>query len=329
MRSYSDVPYRVLIYTVLLAICVAGCRSSDEPEEDQQVPATHTETITPRSGGSISFVMVLVPGGTFMMGSREDEPGHKDDEGPCQQVRVSRFYLCTTETTLELFEAYYEETVGPKRDDIAAGQSTGEVDAITGPTPVYGDLSMGYGKKHPAMGMTWDNAETFCVWLSKKTGRKYRLPTEAEWEYAARAGATDVFGCGNDPSRLADFAWYKANSDGELHEVGQKKSNAFGLYDVSGNVREWVSDFYSPGAYGSAANKPMAVNPSGPSGPSGGKVHVARGGDYNSPAEDLRCAARAFEESWWRSLDPQIPKSRWWLPQMDFIGFRIAESIDP
>ena len=326
MRSYSDVPYRVLIYAVLLAVCVAGCQSFDEPEEEREVPATHTGTITSRSGGSISFKMVLVRGGTFMMGSRANEPGHEDDEGPSHRVRVSRFYLCRTETTLDLFEAYYEETVGPKRDDIAAGQSTGEVDAITGPTPVYGDLSMGYGKKHPAIGMTWGNAETFCRWLSKKTGRKYRLPTEAEWEYARRAGTTEVFGCGNDPGRLGDFAWDKANSDGEPHVVGQKKPNAFGLYDMSGNVGEWVSDFYSPVAYGSAANKRMTVNPSGPA---DGKVHAARGGDYDSPAEDLRCAARAFEESLWRSLDPQIPPSRWWLPQMDVIGFRIAESIDP
>jgi formylglycine-generating enzyme required for sulfatase activity len=183
---------------------------------------------------------------------------------------------------------------------------------------------MGYGKKHPAMGMTWHNATTFCKWLSRKTGRKYRLPTEAEWEYACRAGTTNVFGCGNAPNGLADFAWYKANSDGEPHEVGKKKPNAWGLYDMSGNVREWVRDFYSPEAYKNSVNESPTVDPQGPT---SGKVHVARGGDYSSSIEELRCAARAFEEEWWRDGDPQIPKSKWWLPEMDFIGFRIAISI--
>jgi formylglycine-generating enzyme required for sulfatase activity len=175
------------------------------------------------------------------------------------------------------------------------------------------------------MGMTWHNAMTFCRWLSKKTGKVYRLPTESEWEYACRAGTTNVFGFGNAPEKIGDFAWYEATADSENSEVGKKKTNAWGLYDMSGNVREWVYDFYSPTAYKEAARKSPAVNPKGPK---TGKVHVARGGDYNSSVEELRCAARAFEEKWWRSGDPQIPKSKWWLPEMDFIGFRVARSVD-
>jgi sulfatase modifying factor 1 len=92
-----------------------------------------------------------------------------------------------------------------------------------------------------------------------------------------------------------------------------------------GNVSEWVYDFYSPTAYQEAAKKNPAVNPQGPK---TGKVHVARGGAYHSSAEELRCAARTFEEDWWRSGDPQIPKSQWWLPEMDHIGFRVARSVD-
>jgi formylglycine-generating enzyme required for sulfatase activity len=184
---------------------------------------------------------------------------------------------------------------------------------------------MGYGKQHPAIGMTWHNAMTFCRWLSKKTGKQYRLPTEAEWEYAYRAGTTSVFGFGDDPSQLVDFAWYKDNSDSEPQDVAKKKPNAWDLYDMLGNVSEWVHDFYSPTAYKEAAKKNPAVNPKGPE---RGRVHVARGGDYSSSKEQLRCAARIFEQDWWRSGDPQIPKSKWWLPEMDFIGFRVARSVD-
>ena len=333
MQRYSTVPYCVVKYVALLAISIVAFQSSDVPGKGRKPPRRYTETVTSKSGENISFEMVPVPGGTFVMGSPKGKPGRKNDEGPQHEVRLHPFYLCTTETTLELFLAYYQETMSAKEDFIEveqakkdAEQSRGDVDAITGPTPVYGDLTMGYGVKHPAMGMTWHNAMTVCRWLSKKTGRKYRLPTEAEWEYACRAGTTNVFGFGNAPNRLADFAWYEDNSDGETNEVAKKKPNAWGLYDMLGNVCEWVYDFYSPTAYKEAAGKTPAVNPKGPK---TGKVHVARGGDYSSSIEELRCAARAFEEEWWRSGDPQFPKSKWWLPEMDFIGFRIARSINP
>ncbi len=315
----------------LLAIGVTAFQSSDVTGKDCKLPRRYTETITSESGEKSSFEMVLITGGTFIMGSPKGELGHQDDEEPQHKVRLDPFYLCTTETTLELFLTYYSETMSAKKDYFEteqaskdAEQSKNNVDAVTGPTPVYGDLTMGYEKNHPAMGMTWHNAMTFCKWASRKTGRKYRLPTEAEWEYACRAGTTNVFGFGNDPNRLADFAWYEANSDGQTRGVGKKKPNACGLYDMLGNVREWVYDFYSPNSYSNAANESPTVNPRGPT---RGKVHVARGGDYNSSIEELRCAARAFEEKWWRSGDPQIPKSMWWLPQMDFVGFRIARSF--
>jgi formylglycine-generating enzyme required for sulfatase activity len=295
-------------------------------DEGGEVPKAYTETVTSQNGDTTSFEMVCVPGGTFVMGSREDEPGSKDDERPQHKVRVAAFYLCTTETTIELLEVYYEETVGTKRSYSSGGQNRDDVDAITGPTPVYGDVTMGYGKKHPAIAMTWHNATTFCKWLSQKTSRRYRLPTEAEWEYACRAGTSSIFGFGDDAKLLGDFAWYEVNSDGEPYEVGRKKPNAWGLYDMSGNVREWVHDFYGEEGYKDAAKESPSVNPQGPS---GGRVHVARGGDYDSSAEELRCGARAFEETWWRDGDPQIPKSKWWLPQMDIIGFRVARSVDP
>jgi formylglycine-generating enzyme required for sulfatase activity len=333
MKQFSTFSYRVVTYLVLLVISVLACQTAKDVEgKDSGHKKKYTETITSKNGEEISFDMVLVPGGTFDMGSPEDESGRKDDEGPQHKVRISPFYLCTTETVLELFLAYYQETMSAKKDFFEAEQekqeaeqSKKDVDAITGPTPVYGDLTMGYGKKHPAMGMTWYNATNFCKWLSQKTGRKYRLPTEAEWEYACRAGTSNASGCANNQNQISDFAWYKDNSEDETSEVARKKPNSWGLYDMQGNVREWVYDFYSPDAYKDGAKKNPTVDPRGPK---SGKVHAARGGDYSSPVEELRCAARAFEEDWWRSGDPQIPKSKWWLPEMDFIGFRIARTID-
>ncbi len=323
---------RIVACIVVLMFCIAALAPAGAFAAKGDLPKKYTETITDENGDKLSLDMVLIPGGTFTMGSPAGEVGRKKDEGPQQKVKLDPFYLCTTETTIKLFMAYYQETVTAKKDFVTVEQakkdteqSRDDVDAITGPTPVYGDMTMGYGKKHPAIGMTWHNAMTFCRWLWRKTGRKYRLPTEAEWEYACRAGTTNVFGFGNDPNRLADFAWYEDNSDSETHEVARKKPNAWGLYDMSGNVCEWVHDFYSPEAYRTAANKSPAVNPRGPM---AGEVHVARGGDHRSSVEELRCAARVFEEEWWRFGDPQIPKSKWWLPEMDFIGFRVARSVD-
>jgi sulfatase modifying factor 1 len=324
---------RTLIYVIALTSLLAVTMASDTAAWQDRPLKKYTETITTKDGEKVSFDMVLIPKGSFTMGSPVDEAGREDHEGPQHEVRLEQFYLCTKETTIELFLAYYQETVSAKRDFIEVQeakkdteqQGKDEVDAITGPTPVYGDMTMGYEETHPAMGMTWHNAMTFCRWLSMKTGKKYRLPTEAEWEHACRAGTTNIFGVGNDSSGLKDFAWYEANADSETNPVGKKKPNAWGLYDMSGNVREWVFDFYSPTAYKEAAKKNPAVNPKGPK---TGKVHIARGGDYSSSVEALRSAARSFEEDWWRSGDPQIPKSIWWLPEMDFIGFRVARSVE-
>jgi sulfatase modifying factor 1 len=318
----------MFLLIIVISICLAAPMVVNSAIAQDGTAKKYTETVTTKIGEEISFDMVLIPAGTFQMGSPADEPGRKDDEEPRHEVRLDSFYLCTTETTIELFMAYYQETVSAKKDFITTQQEqkeTENVDAITGPTPVYGDMTMGYDNKHPAMGMTWHNAMTFCRWLSKKTGKEYRLPTEAEWEYACRAGTTKAYGSGNNPEELKEVAWYEETADSETNAVGKKKPNAWGFYDMLGNVREWVFDFYSADAYKQEAAKSPAVNPKGPE---TGKVHVARGGDYSCPAKEVRCAARAYEEKWWRSGDPQIPKSKWWLPEMDIIGFRVACCVE-
>jgi formylglycine-generating enzyme required for sulfatase activity len=311
--------FYIFSYTVICLAITVFASASPEP------PKRYTESFKAEDGAQLQFEMVLIWGGRFLMGSGQDEAGREDDEGPRHEVVVSGFYLCTTETTLELFIAYYEEKISAKMQAAIARAGDSDVIAVTCPTPVYGDLTMGYDKNHPAMGMTWHNAVNFCQWLSEKTGRVYRLPTEAEWEYACRAGTDATFSFGDDPNRLKDYCWYEDNSFGETHEVGTKKANALGLYDMSGNIREWVYDFYSPTAYAEAAKNEPTINPTGPE---AGKVHVARGGDFNSSVDEQRCAARAFEEGWWRMGDPQMPKSKWWLPDMDIIGFRVARSAE-
>jgi len=325
---------RVMKLSYILVLFAGVLFSAALAASGGKVPKKYTETVISKGGEKLSFEMVLIPEGSFLKGSPKAEQGRKDNEGPQHEVRLQPFYLCTTETTYELFAVYYEETVQEQRDDLTVEEtdksksgSSEDLDAITGPTPIYGDPTMGMGGgKHPAIGATWHNATTFCRWLSMKTGKKYRLPTEAEWEYAARAGAKAAYFFGESPGKLKEYAWFEANSDQMTQEVARKKPNPWGLYDMLGNVREWVYDFYSPTAYAEDAKKNPSVNPMGPT---GGKVHVARGGDWDSLDEDLRCAAKTFEEDWWRFQDPQMPKSKWWLPQMDFIGFRIAMSVEP
>jgi len=319
---------RTFMPIAAVAICLGVMMAASPMAAHDGSAKKFTETVTTKAGEKISFDMVLIPAGNFRIGSPANEAGRKDDEGPQHEVCVDNFYLCTTETTIELFMAYYQETVSAKRDFISTQESekqTEKIDAITGPTPVYGDMTMGYENQHPAMGMTWHNAMTFCRWLSKNTGKNYRLPTEAEWEYACRAGTTNAFGVESDPEKIKELAWFEKTADSETSVVGKKKPNAWGLYDMLGNVREWVCDFYSPDAYKQAVAKTPVINTKGPE---SGQAHVARGGDYSCPAEELRCASRAFEEKWWRSGDPQIPKSKWWLPEMDIIGFRVACSVE-
>ena len=321
---------RSILFCTVLVVCAAAILmvGSAQASKDN-LAKKYTETITTKDGSRLTFDMVLIPGGTFTMGSPAGEADRVAHEGPQRQVQLSPYYLCTTETTIELFLAYYQETGTAKKEfaeeqaaQKAEAENAAGVNAITGPTPVYGDMTMGYSKKHPAIGMTWHNATTFCKWLSQKTGKRYRLPTEAEWEYAARAGETNVFGVCDKADGLKDYAWCKENANTEPHAVATKKPNAWGLYDMQGNVREWVQDFYSPTGYEEAVKNKQTA------GPKDGKVHVARGGFYDSPAGELRCAARAFEEDWWRMNDPQIPKSRWWLPQIDFIGIRVVCEVE-
>jgi len=173
---------------------------------------------------------------------------------------------------------------------------------------------------YPAISMTQHAANKYCEWLSAKTGQFYRLPTEAEWEYACRAGTPAAYSFGDNPAKLDDYAWYEKNSDFKYHKVGTKKPNPWELYDMHGNVAEWCLDQYEPNYNAVAAgNSPdpwlKATKP---------YPHVARGGSWDDEADKLRSAARRASDKAWKQQDPQLPKSVWYHTDAQFLGFRIV-----
>jgi formylglycine-generating enzyme required for sulfatase activity len=198
-------------------------------------------------------------------------------------------------------------------------------DAITRPSPPYIELTLGMGKEggFPANSMQQYGAIMYCKWLYKRTRVFYRLPTEAEWEYACRAGATTTFPFGNDAAKLDEYAWYAGNSENKYHKVGLKKPNAWGMYDMLGNVGEWTLDQYQPDYYTNLMDavtnpvrKPETKHP-----------RSVKGGSYMNEAKDLRPANRIMSDLVWNRRDPQIPKSRWWNADAPFIGFRIVRPL--
>jgi formylglycine-generating enzyme required for sulfatase activity len=172
--------------------------------------------------------------------------------------------------------------------------------------------------------MTQHAANKYCEWLSGKTGHYYRLPTEAEWEYACRAGTTTKYSFGDDESQLGQYAWFEKNSDFKYQKVGRKKPNPWGLYDMHGNVTEWTLDGYDPAAYqkfaGSVATEPF-VRGTTP------YPLVARGGSWDDASDRLRSAWRTNSIKEWKQQDPQLPKSIWYLTDAQFLGFRIVRPL--
>ena len=292
-------------------------------------------------GTAASISMIAVPGGEFTMGSPSDEPFRMENEGPQRRVRISPFFMGEVEVTWDQFWAFYSETMSEGRTPpavIYANNSREDIDAVSGPTPPFGLPDQGWGMgSRPAITMTHYSAQTFCQWLSLKTGRKYRLPTEAEWEYAARGGtATPYFFEGNpkklsnegflksifkpDTTGIYSHAVYVNNSGNRTQEPSEARPNPFGLKNMLGNVMEYCSDWYAEDAYKSVSDGELD-----PKGPSEGTEHVVRGGHYNSDAAELRSAARSHtEHDDWLRTDPQNPKSIWWYSDVKGIGFRVV-----
>ena len=282
--------------------------------------STYTQEL---SGTDLKFDMVSIPAGEFMMGSPENEAGRHPDEGPLHSVKISAFWIGKHEVTWDLFEPFVYKNQEIRSSTLPLTQ---EVDALTRPTRPYVDMTWGMGKEgFPAIGMTHYAAVQFCKWLYTRTGIFYRLPTEAEWEYACRAQSKGPYSI-VEGSKLDEYAWYNDNSDNKTHPVGSKKPNAWGVYDMHGNVTEWTIDQYKADTY-SAYKNTIALNPIVPAETL--YPHAVRGGSYEDSASDLRSASRRGSNAEWKKIDPQIPKSNWWLTGGTFVGIRIVRPLVP
>ncbi len=282
---------------------------SDKPINQQDFNS-YKEVIP---GSELSFDFVPITGGKYMAGSPETENGRKSDEGPQHEVEVGDFWMSTLEVTWDQFELFlYRETDSEFNTENREIELP--VDGVSGATMPYVNFNKpGY----PLINVTQHAASTFCKWLSAKTGHFYRLPTEAEWEYACRAGSTTPYSF--NETELDNYAWHAGNSEDKLQKGGQKKANSFGLYDIHGNVAEWVIDGYNPTYYQELkdAKNPLFVTD---------KLYprVVRGGSFKDQPESLRAASRQFSDKSWKKRDPQIPKSLWWLTDALHVGFRVV-----
>jgi formylglycine-generating enzyme required for sulfatase activity len=283
----------------------------------QQAPDTFKTYEQTIPGSSLQCKMVPVQGGTFTMGSSDKDKSKKADETPQRTVTVSPFWMGAYEVTRDEFDVFFK--------DEATSQNS-PVDAVTRPSPQYIDFSLGMGKEggYPVNSLSQYAALMYCRWLYDKTGIFYRLPTEAEWEYACRAGSTSTYFFGNDSTALDKYAWYSKNSAGKFQKVGQKMPNAWGLYDMLGNVSEWTLDHYDENYL-----KNLADNANNPMIPANTAKYpkTLRGGSYSDIAADLRIAARLPSDPLWNRRDPQIPRSKWWITDAPFTGFRIVRPL--
>ena len=267
----------------------------------------YTETVD-----GYAFDMIAITGGQFLMGSPEDDPAGQPDEQPAHSVIVDDFWMAKFEVTWDLYEQWLHFNASRDTFDNTPANLGIDVDGISSASTPYIDMSFGMGKDgYPATSMTQYAAISFCQWLSAKTGHFYRLPTEAEWEYACKMGLTA-------DEDLAHAAWYSENSPKGYQKAGSKSANSLGIHDLQGNVAEWTMDQYRTDFYAtSEEDNPWAV-------PDQLYPRVLRGGSWHDDANGCRCSARKASHPKWKRIDPQLPKSRWWHTSAPFIGIRLV-----
>ena len=269
----------VLIVATGLQTCGAVSRLSDgnwaaivQPQDGAKLQ-TFVQKLP---GSTVEFKMVPVPGGKAKIGDKT--------------VEVMPFSMCTTETPWEVFDQFLLSGEPSKPYE----QKEFPPDAIARPSRSYILPDLGWGHDgYPVINVSFTNVDMFVRWLRSVTHKKYRLPTEAEWELAARAGFAPM-----SASEAKKREWFVGNSDNVSHPVGKLLANPLGLYDMLGNVGEWAMDL---------SGKPVLC-----------------GGDLMYEAKDLSPGVRRYWSPAWQTTDPQIPKSRWWLSDGWFVGFRLV-----
>ena len=316
-------------------------------------------------GTKIEFEMIPVPGGEFLLGSPDDEADRSDDEGPQVLVKVDPFWIGKHEVTWGEYQAYMkmynafkqlQTLAGNRKSDAEAGDAEEswklveghawkgdvdaiDVDAVTSPTPLYmpdHTYTAGDQPDQPAVTMTIYAARQFTKWLSGLTGVDYRLPSEAEWEYAARAGTTTPYSFGDDAGKAENYAWYDDNADYETHPGSSKALNPWGLADMHGNVAEWTLDQYDEEHYaklGEQAKEGEAIDAwATVNWPTEIAPRVLRGGSWLDMVDRLRSAARQpSEEEDWKMSDPNLPRSPWWYTEQAAmgVGMRLVRPYKP
>jgi len=290
-------------------------------EEDMK---PYTDSIP---GTEAVFAMTPIPSGTFLMGSPATERDRNPDEGPRHEVALSAFWMGVHEVTWDEYQVFMHILDKKLRAQGARELAAQDpwADAVSRPTPPYVPMDFEMGVSgFPAICMTQFAAKQYTKWLSMKTGRFYRLPSEAEWEYACRAGTQTAFHFGDDRGDLDEYAWHFDNADDRYHRVGEKKPNPWGLCDIHGNVAEWVLDAYDKDFYetstGGVQERPILW-------PKKLYPRVVRGGSWDDDPDMLRSSARRRSKKSWKMQDPQLPKSIWYHTDAPFVGFRVVRPL--
>lgn len=264
------------------------------------------------------FEMVPIKGGTFTW------KGNK--EGDILETSISPFWMGKHEVTWEEYDPYMYSQLPRQKDgslpDFMREQVDNDIDLLARPTQPYHPMTFGMPRDgHPAVAMTQHAANKYCQWISYQTGHFYRLPTEAEWEYACRAGQESNGSWGDDPSKAADYAWFGEESGSHYHKPGLKKPNAWGLYDMHGNVLEWTLDQYVPNRK-EYFGKDKVIDPwikaTEP------YPHVVKGGHWQQEVKDLAASARDKSDPVWKVIDPQRPRSLWYHTGTPWLGMRVV-----
>jgi formylglycine-generating enzyme required for sulfatase activity len=241
-------------------------------------------------GTAVEIEMTPIPAGVV-------EVADPENPGAMVGVEIPAFFMSTTEITWDAYDVFVFALDQPDPTRPA------DADVVSRPSKPYLPPDRGFGHAgYPALSMTHHAAEQFCVWLSEKTGRRYRLATEDEWEHACRAGTAGEYTVGVDEGTLGEYAWHADNAEWTTHPVGTLKANAFGLFDMHGNAAEWVD-----GRDGEP---------------------VVCGGSYLDGAEDVTATSRQKQTRDWQASDPQIPRSRWWLSDAGHVGFRVVCEVE-